>query len=44
MAEGQIFIYTPTQEEELVDWFLDNTLFYNKSSTHFKSRVKKEGL
>ena len=44
LAEGQVFQYSPAQEEALVEWFRDNTFFYDKASTDFKNRMKKERL
>ena len=44
LSKQEIFMSTPAQEEALVDWFQDNALFYDKTSTDFKNHQKRERL
>ena len=34
----ETYIYTPDQDEALVEWFRDNPLFYDKSNIQYKNK------
>jgi len=44
VAGQVIHLFTRDQEDQLVDWFRDNSLFYDKTCPDYKNSQKKERL